>query len=164
MTACRFLSRTMFVGIALSVIVAAVPHCWETAAGASEPVAKQDTKAPVHVETLAEYLERTGFIVMVDGEWVLNTPDLPAWLGVNSFEHAHVWHNEDGRDRGFGGGLQIFQDTWVRNGCQEYAPTPARAVINDQIACGRRIKDAVDAEGHNGWTQWPRSSVAAGLR
>jgi resuscitation-promoting factor RpfB len=89
-------------------------------------------------------------LVEVDGEWVAATLDLWAWVVVvNRCEHAHVWHNEDGRDRGFSGGLQILQSTWVGQGGREFAPTPARATINEQIVVGRRI------QASGGWRQWP---------
>lgn len=154
--------RLITLFLVLGVVVAATPHCWDVAAGASEPTAtKTSGKVP---ETLGQYLERTGVVVMVDGEWVQNTQDLWAWLGLNHFEHANVWHDEDGRDGLYSGGLQFYPPMWDHMGCDEFAPTPARASINDQIACGRRLKDAVDAEGHNGWGQWPLSSKAAGLR
>jgi hypothetical protein len=157
-------ARRTFLGfLVLVVAAAAVPHCWETAAGASEPTKTVTQAAPVQ-QSFGEFLAARGVVVMVDGEWVQNTPDLWAWLGINHYEHADVWHNEDGRDRLFGGGLQFYQGTWEHMGCGEFAPTPARASINDQIACGRRTKDAVDAEGGDGWTQWPRSSKAVGLR
>jgi hypothetical protein len=119
------------------IVLAAVPHCWDTAAGASE-----GPPPPEVVQSLVE-----------------NTLDLSAWLGINRYEHAHVWHNEDGRDRTFRGGLQFYPGTWRALGCGEFAPSPEAASINEQIACGRR------ALASSSWAQqWPRSSRAAGLR
>jgi hypothetical protein len=132
------------------IVFAAVPHCWDTAAGASE-----GPPPPEVVQSLADQ----GVLVLVDGEYVENTLDLSAWLGINRYEHAHVWHNEDGRDRTFRGGLQFYPGTWRALGCGEFAPSPEAASINEQIACGRR------ALASSSWAQqWPRSSRAAGLR
>lgn len=103
------------------------------------------------------WLDATHQIVMVDGEYVQNTLDLWAYQGLNQWEHAHVWHNEDGRDGRFRGGLQIYPGTWNNMECQEFAPSPELATINDQIACGRRIAEAA------GFTQWPLSSRRVGL-
>lgn len=104
-----------------------------------------------------QWAEATGRIVMVDGEYVENTLDLWAYQGLNQWEHAHVWHNEDGRDRRFRGGLQIYPGTWESMGCLEFARSPELATINDQIECGRRIATAA------GFGQWPLSSRRVGL-
>lgn len=98
-------------------------------------------------------------LVVIDGEPVPAALDLPVWVAINGFEHAHVWHNEDGRDNLYGGGLQFYLGTWRSMGCTVFAPYPAAASIADQIECGRWTLTA------SSWAQqWPRSSRAAGLR
>lgn len=57
------------------------------------------------------------------------------WLAVAQCETRSNW-----QDRGaFAGGLGIYQGTWIRFGGREYAPTPDKATMLEQIVIANRI-------------------------
>lgn len=145
---CRFVSITVLVGIAISILAGGATRCWaqEEGPGGGGPPDP----------ALVLYLADVGAITMVDGEWVENTLDLWVWVKLNRCEHAHVWHNEDGRDRAFRGGLQFHPGTWRAYGGGEYAASPEWASINDQIRVARLVKD------RQGWGAWPGCTQSFG--
>lgn len=144
----RVLACIVLVSAAVAVMGGAT-RCWAQEAG-------PDGGPPLPAVVL--YLADLGAITMVDGEWVENTLDLWVWVELNRCEHAHVWHNEDGRDGAFRGGLQFHPGTWRAYGGGEYGWSPEQASINDQIRVARLVKE------RQGWGAWPGCTRSFGWR
>lgn len=109
----------------------------------------------VTVELQAVVLPLLPPLVDVAGEAVVPGPHHAEFMCLNSHEHAGVWHNEDGRDGRFRGGLQFWPATWWAMGGQG---DPAAASIQEQLDRAEQLRAT------SGWGQWPQSSRRCGLR
>lgn len=133
--------RVMMVTLAMLLLSAATPHCWDVAAGASEGGPDYSTIAGPTVELLAVVLPP---MVIIEGEVVPVTLDLPWFLCIHSYE-ASGWHNH------IDGGLQIIPPTWKSQGGHEYAPHAGDATVIEQIDIGRNV---LTSGGVRQWSTW----------
>lgn len=159
------------------VVVAAVPHCWETDAGASgggpdygavagSTVELQAVMLPPMVEVLpavwvaeaaapgvraflTELAVQDGTLWRLsDGSVTPNTPQLHSrWLPLARCESGERWDLETGN--GFDGGVQFDPPTWLSNGGGQFA-------VRANLATGaEQIEVSEDLYAARGMAPWP---------
>jgi hypothetical protein len=96
--------------------------------------------------------------IWIEGELVPFTLDRETWLQLKYCEYGgRSWHYET-TGNGFYGGLQWVLSTWRAYG-SDFAATPAKATIGQNIEAGRRV---VEASGGR-FTAWPGCRAKLGL-
>jgi Transglycosylase-like domain len=114
-----------------------------------------DLWPPVELQAVVIDLPLLPPLAHVAGETVVIGPLFDELMCLNRHEHAGVWHNEDGRDRTFRGGLQFLPSTWRAMGGWG---DPAAASVQEQLDRGAALAE------QSGWGQWPVAARRCGLR